>query len=182
MLQGGFRNRYVISSDGEILQELNKGDKVVRANSIESYKRAQLKKYLKNINEDTEIWSVPYFTKINVPELRLTLDMLDAGERIFLLSILPYVGYGDCLLRYDNGKELNFETLIKITKINERKLRGVITSLIDKQIVYKEKYGRNTRYYINPWLFYKGSNINKNLRDKFFGYEIKNLKKRWIKV
>lgn len=112
------------------------------------------------------------FYKGNIDELRKNMSNLDVYEKAFLFSIVPYVGYEDCCLKYDNGRELKFESLLEITGISRAKLQSVINSLVEKDIIYKGKNSNTIQYFVNPWLFCKGNRINKVLRTMFKNYKI----------
>jgi len=107
---------------------------------------------------------------------------LNVYEKAFLYAIAPYVGYEDCCIKYDNGKELNFNTLSDITGISTGKLSEVIKGLIDKDILYKGKNSKNVQYFVNPWLFCKGNRINKVLKTMFKNYYIRTLGKKWSEL
>ena len=113
-----------------------------------------------------------HFYKGNIDEIRKTMQNLNVYEKAFLYSIVPYISYEDCCLKYDNGNELKFETLVDISGISKGKLSAVINSLVEKDIVYKGKNSNTTQYFVNPWLFCKGSRINKVLKTMFKNYEI----------
>ncbi len=118
-------------------------------------------------------WNImEHFYKGNIDEIRKTMQNLNVYEKAFLYSIVPYISYEDCCLKYDNGNELKFETLVDISGISKGKLSAVINSLVEKDIVYKGKNSNTTQYFVNPWLFCKGSRINKVLKTMFKNYEI----------
>lgn len=119
------------------------------------------------------------FFKGNIAEIRAIMRELNVYEKAFLYSIAPYVGYEDCCIKYDNGKELNFDTLSDITGISTGKLSEVIKDLIDKDIIYKGKNSRNVQYFVNPWLFCKGNRINKVLKTMFRNYRIRIYGVKW---
>lgn len=104
--------------------------------------------------------------------MRKIMKELDVYEKAFLFSVAPYVGYEDCCLKYDNGIELKFDTLVNITGISKGKLSSVINSLVEKDILYKGKNSNSTQYFVNPWLFCKGNRINKVLKTMFKNYQI----------
>lgn len=151
--------------------ELNEGDRVLRRASIEAFRE------LKHKKEQSQDWSkvMQSFYKGNINELRKNMSNLDIYEKAFLFSIVSYIGYEDCCLKYDNGKELKFESLIEITGISRAKLQSVINSLIEKDIIYKGKNSNTIQYFINPWLFCKGNRINKVLKTMFQNYKIQVL-------
>lgn len=100
------------------------------------------------------------------------MKSLNIYEKGFLFSIVPYIGYEDCCLKYDNGIELKFDSLIEISGISKGKLSQVINSLVEKDILYKGKNSNMTQYFVNPWLFCKGNRINKVLKTMFKNYKI----------
>lgn len=112
------------------------------------------------------------FYKGNIEEIRKTMKDLDVYEKAFLYSIATYIGYEDCCLKYDNGVELRFDSLVEIAGISKGKLSSVINGLVEKDILYKGKNSNTVQYFINPWLFCKGNRINKVLKTMFKNYKI----------
>lgn len=163
----------------------SKGDriKITKASSIKAYERIKEEKGIQRqieVDKGTyQVWSMDSFYKGNISEMRAIIKELDIWEKGFLFSIAPYVGYEDCCIKYDNGKELNFDTLSEITGISTGKLSTVIKGLIDKDILYKGKNSKNVQYFVNPWLFCKGNRINSVLKTMFRNYHIKILDKQW---
>ena len=167
----------VIDENGEIVEELcgrrivalNDGDRVVRKRSIEHYK-----KRLAENNKPSKARSytnvlADKFTMINIDELKLLIGALDVSEKAFLLSISPYVGYGDCCIKKGDGTSLNVKDIMDASNMSRSRVYEIIASLIDKNVLYKDKRG----YFVNPWLFYRGSKINGELKDMFGNYEIR---------
>lgn len=139
----------------------------MRKESIEAFRRNKISN-----TEEYQDWNIKQFYKGNIEELRKTMQNLDVYEKAFLFSIVPYVGYEDCCLKYDNGIELRFDTLVEISGISKGKLSQVINSLVEKDILYKGKNSNMTQYFVNPWLFCKGSRINTVLKTMFKNYKI----------
>lgn len=157
---------------GEVT-EFGEGDRILRKASLDSFSRIKEKK------KQYEDWQINTFIKGNIEELRKVMKELDVYEKAFLYSIIPYISYEDCCLKYDNGKEIGFDTLVEITGISKGKLSSVIASLVEKDILYKGKNSRNVQYFVNPWLFCKGNRINKVLKTMFKNYEIRTLGVKW---
>ena len=174
------RSRIVLDTEtGVIVGELDKGDRVLKYNSIEAYRRMQESKYIKDRQDKCQDWIIDYFYKGNIAEIRAIMKELVTYVKAFLYSIAPFVSYEDCCLKYDNGKELSFDTLSEISGISKGKLSETIKKLIDKDILYKGKNSKNTQYFVNPWLFCKGNRINKVLKTMFKNYKIRTLGIRW---
>ena len=148
------------------LTEFNEGDRVVRQTSLEAYRR------IKEQSKQCQEWKIEHFYKGNIDEIRKTMQELDVYEKAFLYSIATYIGYEDCCLKYDNGVELKFDSLVDITGISKGKLSTVISGLVEKDILYKGKNSNTIQYFINPWLFCKGNRINKVLKTMFRNYKI----------
>ena len=188
MLGGQLRARRIIEkTTGEILADEDEGDRVkityMKESSINAFKKKLESDTERKINElstgNYEMWNLEVFYKGNVKEIQAIMKELNVYEKAFLYSIAPFVSYEDCCLKYDNGKELSFNTLSEISGISKGKLSGTIKKLIDKDILYKGKNSKNTQYFVNPWLFCKGNRINKVLKTMFKNYKIRTLGIRW---
>lgn len=170
---------------GEILANEAEGDriKIVKASSMKAYEKIKEEKTIVKLQElqsgEYQVWTIDSFYKGNIAEIRAIMQELSIWEKGFLYSIAPYVGYEDCCIKYDNGKELNFNTLSEITGMSTGKLSEVINGLIDKDILYKGKNSRNVQYFVNPWLFCKGNRINKVLQTMFQNYKIRIYGVKW---
>lgn len=148
----------------------------VKKNSIESYKRNRKAIERRKVNDSSKYmsWDLKHYSKVNTDELRLLLPELSKNERIVLFSLLPYVGYDDCLLKHINGKELNIEGIAKISSLSASTVEKVVKSLRHKDILYKGKNSRNVQYFINPWICSRGSKLSKVLKTMFQNYEVQS--------
>lgn len=152
----------VISEQGEIIDTINPGDRIVRKKTVE---------YL----QATEEWKIEHFYKGHIGEIRKLMKELSVFEKAFLFSVATYIGYEDCCLKHDNGKEITFDSMVEITGMSRGKLLEVMNALIKKDILYKGKNSEGIQYFINPWLFCKGNRINKVLTTMFENYRIRVL-------
>lgn len=160
------RSKAILDTETGELIEFRTGDRIVRKASLEAYSR------LKEQNKEYQEWKIEHFYKGNIEEIRKTMQNLDVYEKAFLYSIATYIGYEDCCLKYDNGIELKFDSLVEISGISKGKLSSVISSLVEKDILYKGKNSNTMQYFVNPWLFCKGNRINKVLKTMFKNYKI----------
>ena len=163
----------------KFVDEIKPGDKITRLASVEAYRKIKESRYTAPYKKTKQDWNSGSFYKGNIEEIRAVMPELDTYEKAFLYSVAPFIGYEDCCIKYDNGRELSFQTLSEISGISTGKLSKVIKSLIDKDILYKGKNSKNTQYFVNPWLFYKGNVINKTLKTMFKNYKIRTLGVRW---
>lgn len=166
------------------LEIMDKGDRHIKENSINSYKKIKStigEAKLKN-GEMYMSWNLEHYAKTNTDELRLLLPDLANSEKVVLFSILPYVGYDDCLLKYSNGRELNIESLAKISSLSVATVKNAVASLKSKDVLYKGKNSRNVQYFINPWICARGSMLQKTLKSMFKNYYIRSLDKKWGEI
>lgn len=124
------------------------------------------------------------FLKVNMDELELVLKKLSFIEKAFLISIVPYIDYNDCSLKYRSGKYMSIRNVIHETSIPKTTVYNVIASLSKKHIVCKIKNSNNDiKIFINPWLFCKGNRIDEILKVIFKNYKIRSLEnKKWCSL
>lgn len=150
----------IVDDDGQIIDHFNEGDRIVRKASVEHLK-------------DTQVWNIEHFYKGNLDEIRKQLEDLSVYEKSFLFTIIAYVGYTDCCIKYDNGNCIGFDDLVVLNRMGRTKTMNTINSLRQKDIIYKGSNSKGIQYFINPWLFCKGNRINSVLKTMFKNYRIK---------
>lgn len=151
---------------GERVGEIGEGDKITRKKSLD---------YLNDVADlkDTIEWDSESFFKGHTDEIILLIKDLSIHEKAFLLSIVPYIAYESCHLRYNNGKDIGTEDLVTITQMSRSTTYETIQKLINKDVLCKAKNSKGRQYYINPWIFNKGNRINIVLRTMFKNYKIR---------
>lgn len=156
---------YSIMDDetGEIVGKIESGDRVVKANSIE---------FLIS-NEEFDGGEFVKFGE----EYKYWQQELSHYERSFLSSVALYINYKDCCVVDDNDAPLYGTALIKLTGLSNSTFYDVVKSLLNKKLIYVgEKDNLKKQYFVNPWIFYRGQSINKQLRKRYFhDYEIRQL-------
>lgn len=157
---GGMILHIIDETTGEIVNEFNPGDRIVRKSSVE---------YL----SDTQVWKIEHFYKGNIREVRKQLESLSVYEKAFLFTIATYIGYEDCCIKYDNGNCIGFDDLVKLSKMSRAKVSETINMLVKKDILYKGRNSKGLQYFVNPWLFCKGTRIQNVLKTMFKNYRIK---------
>jgi len=156
---------------GEITNELQPGDRIVRAKSIE---------YLQSIQE----WKIEHFYKGNLSEIKKWMKDLTPNEKAILFTVSPYINYEDCCLKQENGSMLTFDNIVELSGLSRGAVSQAINSLIKKDILYRGKNSKERQYFMNPWLFCKGNRINKVLQTMFRNYKVRvcnNMKWKDIK-
>lgn len=137
------------------------GDRILRNSSLE---------HLSSL----ERLEIEHFLQGNVDELIYILPTLEINEKAILLSVVPYVGYHDCCLKFKNGKCLNTENIITISSLSLRTGYSIVNNLVKKNILYKGKNSKDRQYFVNPWLFNRGVTTNKVLKTMFGNYIIRS--------
>lgn len=160
--------------DGETVYLTIRTEKQVEALKAKNKKENEinLQKQQKDEEKYTTI-PVKMFYMGNIEEIKLIMKELDVYERAFLFSVAPYMGYDDCCIKYPNGKELKVEQIAEISGMSVRKAQDVIQSLINKDMLCKNKNSKNIQYFVNPLIFCKKRRANKVLRTMFKNYEIR---------
>jgi len=157
-------NRVLISADtGEVLTNLEKGDRIVRSKSIERYKK----------NAESE-FAKRSFIRVDIREGALILKELNPYEKSLLFTIQYYVAYESGIIQYPNGKEIGFDDICSLTGLSREKTATVLSSLIKKDLIYKGKNSRKVQYFMNPWIATKGIAPNPTLKEMFKNYKIRS--------
>lgn len=139
--------------------ELNKGDRIVRENQ-DKYIRTHKLKFNGNVG----------FIKFYNGAASELCKVLTPSELSVLFKLIDYIGY-DCILRVHN-KVLCMQDMASILNLNYSTIRKIIPKLIKRDIIkhctISQADGSETKYYIvNPFLFFRGSDIDKCILDEF---------------
>lgn len=160
----------IVDNDGVILGELYEGDKIVTESQNE-YKH----KYVTNFQKKEAF--VKLFTN-PIPEL---FKELPTKEFAVAIAISPFVSYKDGILRY-NGKIADIRTISEVLNENYDVFRKTVSSLIGKDILGKverqsDTYANKMKQCIvvNPYLYLRGQDIEKEIMDKFKGSKWANI-------
>lgn len=161
------------SSTGEILNELSPGDKIVKKKTIDFLKE----------QKDLQEWNITHFYKGNIDEIKKLNNDLSIYEMGLLYAIVPYVNYDDCCLKYSNGTELTFDDIVQLSNISKGKVSSTLNNLLKKDIIYRGRNSKGMQYFVNPWLFCRGSKINVILKTMFKNYRIRvHQGKKWSEI
>jgi hypothetical protein len=153
--------------NGSYVTELSPDDRIIRKASIDYYNKIRELDF-----EKYEIWDIQHFYKGNIDEIKAQNESFDLYEKAFLFSVIPYIGYDDCCLKWANNKCINISGLEKITLLG-KKLGSVISGLRRKDIIYEGRNSAEVQYFMNPWLFCRGNKINVVLKTMFKNYRVR---------
>ena len=158
---------YLVNEEGEVVRELNEdtrlvevgsGDRVVRSNSITSYK---------NKTSTTRKVEFP-FVKVNVKWVG------DIGyDYPLFCTLLKYLHYEDNMLVFPNGKPINVANLSRDSGKSYITCYRQMMSLIKLDVVKKVKTGNRYIYYLNPYLALCSKRVLITTLDMFKGSKYK---------
>lgn len=153
----------IVSDDtGEILQNLYEGDKIVSRKQNE-----YTNKYISNFQAKEA------FVKVFANPIIVLFKELPTKEFVVAMSIMPFISYKDGILRY-NGEIADVRTISDVLGENYEVFRRTINSLIKREILGKierksDTYKNKTKKCIcvNPFIYLKGQDIEKEIVDIF---------------
>lgn len=173
----GIRLYLIDPETGEPVGALQDGDRIVRAASVEAYRRVEGNTV--RVPDEEVPWGMDGFVKVNTREILLWLPKLTAIERQMLFSILPYVQYTSCAIVSGNNEPVDYDGLERISGMSRATVFNAVKLLKQKNILSVVKNSR-TQFYICPWIVARGGTINKTLRTMFREYQVQSAGgKRW---
>jgi len=150
-------SRSVINEDGEIIDEIRDGDRILRKESIESFRNL---KYI-------EVQKNESFVKIYTKCLFDMGNDLNGRESSMIYYLLQFLKFDDCILVHSNGKLLTRDFIIRDLNQSESTIDRAISGLIKLGIVIKYKFLDDYGYIINPYVFLKGTKIRTDIAKLF---------------
>jgi hypothetical protein len=146
----------VETETGEVLTEINPGDRIIRSNSIETLK---------------ELESVPEgetFTKLYhkvVP--KLAQCKLSSTEWAIFLYLGTNLRYVSNVSKYRNGQLITRDNLQRDLKLPEITVKRSILRLIREGLIVEAKTIEGKVFVINPFVVSVGEKVSKTVYDLF---------------
>lgn len=149
----------LVDKYGEIY-EVGEGSKVVIETKVEDKKPVIFKKGVE-------------FVKVFKGVMRKLGKELTASELSFLVMILEYVSYEDCVVRkggHGNGEVMSLAEIAEAVGIEYTRASRIVSSLERKGVMGHHVTGsilsgykgvRNKVYTVNPYICCKGSTVNR---------------------
>ena len=156
-------HQLVIPGTGEVVGQLNEGDRIYRSKSDD---------YLKSTVELNR--GEPY-AKLYIRPMFELAKALSGSEMQMVYYLLSYLSYDSGIVMQNNGKPLSRQIIAQEINLAVKTVDKILRSLHQKQVIGKHNNGREVHFTMNPWLFMRGKRINKTLYELF-----KN--SRWAKV
>lgn len=156
------KEKYLINEDGVILNTIKEGDKVkiVRKETLD---------FIKSEDDLIEINKGEPFIKIypNVIDSLLNEDLSSADYKIIFIC-MKYLRYDSGAVMYENnGNFLSQKDIIALTKLGKKTVYNSIEKLVSKKILHKGVTGKEYQLFMNPFIFMKGTKVNKTLYAMF---------------
>lgn len=157
---------YLVDENGEVkevfneedhIAKLKNGDRVIRGGSVE---------YLLGTI------SVRFNKFIKVNDLAC-IKLKEYGNDIF--QLFQYVGFGDGILAFSNGRRLRPKFLYGLFSKKRRKGETVVKQLVDLDLLHKHKDGKTYYFTFNPYVAIKGTRISTELYEEFKNTKYKSL-------
>lgn len=152
----------VDSGTGELTPiVINTGDRIVRRESVASYRELQ-DKYVP-LNSGRE------FVKLFPDVAAMLFRRLSAVELSVLYLLLPYVGANHGILVHGNGEFVTRKFLVMqyADVVSARTIDRALSGLVAKGVLAKCYIRGKTAYIANPYLFQRGSKANATLLTLF---------------
>ena len=164
-------SRCVIDTEtGEILGELDIGDRIVKKKSIEYLESTEKVEIIRSNRQ--ERFSKLYYSINDI----LKEDFTTVNDYKLYMMLMRYVRYDSCILAYDNGKELKQKDIIELSSIPNSTCRRTIQKFIDLRLLEK----KGNIFYCNPYVFCKGNRVYKSVIKRFKDtkYNLRNIRRK----
>lgn len=144
------------TASGEVLSELEPGDRILRQRSVD---------YLQST---VEVGKAEIYTKIYSKSAKALAKEVTPAEMGVLCMVLNYLSYDTGILMFSNGRALTRSHIAKETRLSERQVDRIMEKLKELEVLKKVLGAkREVTFIMNPWLFMRGTRINKTLYEMF---------------
>jgi len=148
---------YVVNASGEILDKIDSDDSYVKLSDGDKVVRKGVLQYLSNTVD------IKYrFIKINP----FTYGKI-AKKYPIINDLICYIGYGDGILSYRNGKFIKLKDIPKICKVSTSTAKRQMKGLFLEDVIHKIKDKNQTYLILNPFIAYIGKKVYLSLYDEF---------------
>jgi hypothetical protein len=152
----------LVNEDGEVLQEIYEGDSF-------SVFRKESADYLNDTIEWGKGWP---FVKLFRESLSMLALKLSGGAFAVALVLANYIQYGSGVIAIGD-KAVNNADIQKLMGYSDKTVTSIMKELVDKMVFYRGRTGKSYHYFANPYIFCRGSKINKTLQGMFKSYTVK---------
>lgn len=155
----------VDGNSGQLIAELYDGDRIsiVRGGSLSAYAKMKMQ------SGRYDIHSGDSFVKVYTDVLAELLkeDLSSAELRIIIAAMHYSKKFGSGSLTFSNYISVSTQTLIKTSNVSKSNGYKAIGLLIGRGILAKKKVNKHDVYFVNPFIFSKGNEIEEELLKMF---------------
>lgn len=149
--------RYVVTEDGEIIDQIHQGDKIVRAKSRQAYKDLEAA-------PEGETFTKLYHKVVPI----LNECGLSASEFMIFVHLACNLRYKSNVAKYGNGRIINRQNIQSDLQMTERTVKRSMYSLINKHgLVVEAMTMEGKAFIVNPFVVSVGDRINRTIYDLF---------------
>ena len=150
---------YLVNEEGEIINEIDTkdGDRIIVDRKKDRDNKIRTKEYL------AETERLDYsFTKLNTKNIEKVANITPE-----IFKLLPYIGYLDNILKFNNGILLNMGHVEKIVGSSKEYVRKTIIKMEENDLIRKHGRGNKAFFVINPWICHKGKRVSRLTLEEF---------------
>ena len=126
----------------------------------------------KILDPTLERWRKGYqYTKVFSDTMNVVGKELSGTECKVIMLLMSYIRYDTGLLATLKGIPLTNDDVIDIVHMSKRTVFDTMDGLVRKKVFCKNRAGLHNQYFVNPYIFLKGSYINKTLKAMFKDYK-----------
>ena len=139
----------IINEEGEIINEIYYGDRIVRKKSIKNFNKIKQKTKMEGD-----------FIVSGQSNGQLLSKLLSNIEISFLRRVCDYMKFNNCMLYKDQTTPIRtIQDFMDITLLSKQSVRKIIKKFVEAHIMFKTNNRKNNYYFINPYIYFKGNKI-----------------------
>jgi hypothetical protein len=115
------------------------------------------------------------YTKVFSYAMNIVGKGLSGSECKVIMLLLGYIRYDTGMLTTLKGFPLTNHDIIGLVNMSKRTVSDIMDGLVRKRIFARSRVGVCNQYFANPYIFLRGSYINKTLKAMFRNYDLKKV-------
>lgn len=172
--------RIVNSDTGEIVSQEtvyllpNETIKIINLEKMAIAKGVNKNVAKKILDPTLERWKKGYqYTKVFSDTMRVVGKELSPTECKIIMLLMSYIRYDTGMVATLKGNPITNDDIEKIVEMSRKTVFKTMDGLVKKRIFAKNRVGVCNQYFANPYIFLRGSYINKTLKAMFKSYVIR---------
>lgn len=149
--------KVIDGSTGELVREMQPGDRII------TKKQHEFLSSTTSVNEGENF--IKLYTR--VLEDLVNEDLTSSDWKVILVCLKHLAYYSGAITYENNGNFLTPADIEKESGISKRSTLYSINHLIELKILHKGETGKEYQLFANPYIFMKGTRVNKTLHAMF---------------